>query len=65
MVKKSGKLKIINELDPSKNLINHDDITKFLSDFDHTYMDKTRPKGPDYFIIDDFSSYFAEGMDLL
>ena len=40
-------------------------ITKFLSDFDHTYMDRTRPKGPDYLIIDDFKEYFEEGMDVL
>ena len=35
-----------------------DDLTKFLGDFDHTYMDRTRPKGPDYLIIDNFAEVF-------
>ena len=29
-----------------------------LSDFDHTYMDRKRPKGPDYLIIDNFADLF-------
>ena len=35
----SGKLKIIDELDPSQNILEHEDLIKFLSEFDHTYMD--------------------------
>ena len=57
----SGKLQTIDELDPSQNLIDEDKLAKFLSDFDHTYMDRARPIGPDYFIIDDFASY--SGLD--
>ena len=50
----SGKLKTIDELDPVENRIDEDNLTKFLSEFDHTYMDRARPKGPDYLIIDNF-----------
>ena len=51
----SGKLQTIDELDPSRNRIDKDELAKFLSDVDHTYMDRARPNGPDYFIIDDFA----------
>ena len=62
----SGKLQTIDELDPSHNLINDKGLAKFLSDFDHTYMDRARPIGPDYFIIDDFASLAGlDNSDLL
>ena len=54
----SGKLKTIDELDPAKNSFDQDDLTKFLSEFDHTYMDRSRPKGPDYLVIDNFVDMF-------
>ena len=52
----SGKLKIVDELDPSQNYLEAEDLTKFLSEFDHTYMNRKIPNRPDYFIIDDFAS---------
>ena len=55
----SGKLKTIDELDPVENRIDEDNLTKFLSEFDHTYMDRARPKGPDYLIIDNFVEIFG------
>ena len=62
----SGKLKIIDELDPSQNILEHEDLIKFLSEFDHTYMDRKIPNRPDYFIIDDFASHFGlDNNDLL
>ena len=54
----SGKLKTIDELDPVENRIDEDNLTKFLNEFDHTYMDRSRPKGPDYLIIDNFVDIF-------
>ena len=50
--------KTVNELDPFQNQLTIEDLTKFLSDFDHTYMDRTRPKGPDFLIIDNFAEIF-------
>ena len=38
--------------------MNPNNIAKFLSEFDHTYMDRLRPKGPDYLIIDTFVDNF-------
>ena len=56
----------IDNLDPSNNRIDKDNIAKFMSDFDHTYMDKTRPKGPDYLIIDNLAQFLKiENLDLL
>ena len=55
----------INELDPAQNRIGKDNLTKFLSDFDNTYMDRTKPKGPDYLIIDNILETFLERADLL
>ena len=51
-------LKTIEELDPVNNRIDNDNLSKFLGDFDHTYMDRSRPKGPDYLIIDNFQEAF-------
>ena len=48
----------MNELDPKKNLIDKESIRKFLGDFDPTYMDRSRPKGPDHLIIDNFLETF-------
>ena len=57
---------IVNELDPIKNNFDIKEVKRFLSDFDHTYMDRTRPKGPDYLIIDNFAEAFGlENADLL
>ena len=62
----SGLLRTVNALDPSKNRIDKVNVKKFLSDFDHTFMDRSKPKGPSYFIIDNFSHYFKlERADLL
>ena len=55
----------IDELDPAQNRIGKDNLTKFLSDFDNTYMDRTKPKGPDYLIIDNILETFLERADLL
>ena len=60
-----GKLKIIDELNPSQNILDNINLEKFVSDFDHTYMDRSRPKGPDYIIIDDFTDYFGDFKDTL
>ena len=54
----SGKLKIVDELDPSQNYLEAEDLTKFLSEFDHTYMNTKSPNRPDYIIMDDFASAF-------
>ena len=52
-------MKVINEINPSKWYTNKNDFTKFLSEFDYTYMDRSKPKGPDYIIMDDFINLFA------
>ena len=54
----SGKLKFVNALDPARNKIGKENLKKFLSKFDYTYMDRSRPKGPDYLIIDNLADYF-------
>ena len=37
-----------------------------MSDFDHTFMDRTRPKGPNFLIIDNFAEAFGlEKEDLI
>ena len=53
------KTTTINELDPQNNNLDLEEVTKFLGDFDHTYMDRTKPKGPDFLIIDDFAETFG------
>ena len=43
-----------------------EEVSKFLSDYDRTYMDRTKPKGPDFLIIDNFAETFGiEKADLL
>ena len=60
-VERTGKVKTVNELDLLNNHINRDNITEFLSDFDHTFMDRKRSKkGPDYLIMDNFVQSFVE-----
>ena len=57
----AGKLTTIDELDPENNYIDTDNFAKFLSDdFDHTFMDRSRSKGPDYFVIDNFAQTFND-----
>ena len=53
----TGKLMKIDEIDKERRL-DESNLTKFLNYFDFTYMDKSRPKGPDYLIIDNFLDYF-------
>ena len=62
----SGKILTIDKLNPINNRIEKDNLVKFLSDFDHTFMDRTRPKGPDYLVIDNFVQFFKmDKADLL
>ena len=35
----------------------------FMKYFDHTYMDKSKPKGLDYLVMDDFYEIFALNED--
>ena len=51
--------KTFDELDPIQNQINSENIIKFLSDFDETFMDRKRPKGLDYLVIDNFAENFG------
>ena len=63
LIEKLGNLKTIDKLDPSENLIDDTNLAKFLSEFDYTLMDrmdKSRPKGPDYLIIDNFEDFFGD-----
>ena len=39
----TGEIITINELDPSQNTIDDTNIVEFMSEFDHTYMDRSRP----------------------
>ena len=59
-VDNAGKLTTIDELDPENNYIDTDNFAKFFSEFDHTYMDRSRSKGPDYFVIDNFAGTFND-----
>ena len=56
----SGILHTIDQLDPMKNMLNQDNLPQFLSEFDHTYMDRTKPKGPDYIVIDNLFEIFED-----
>ena len=51
-------LKTVNELDAENNYIDSNNLAQFLSDFDGTFMDRSRPKGPDYLIVDNFFDTF-------
>ena len=60
------KTTTINELDLIGNQFDKEEVKKFLSDFDYTYMNRTRPKGPDFLIIDNFAEAFGlEKEDLI
>ena len=60
------KTTTVNELDPIENHFDKEEVKKFLSDIDHTYMDRTRPKGPNFLIIDNFAEAFGlEKEDLI
>ena len=54
----SDKLKFVNALDPARNKIGKENLKKFLSKFDYTFMDRSKPKGPDYLIIDNVAKFF-------
>ena len=58
-------METVNELDPVKNYVDWENITKFLGDFDPTYMDRLRPKGPDYLIMDNLFENLLEKTDLI
>ena len=62
-VEYADEQEIIDKLDPIKNGIYKEDITKFLGDFDDTFMDRTRPKGPDYLVIDNLEEIFGLNKD--
>ena len=51
-------MKTFDELDPGLNSIDKDSLTKFLGEYDHTFMDRSKPKGPDYLIIDNLVEIF-------
>ena len=59
-MKETGNIEIINELDPVANSLDLEQVGKLLRDFDPTYMDRSRPKGLDYLIIDNFLEYFED-----
>ena len=59
-VKETGNLKTVNELDPVENSLDFEKVGKLLRDFDPTYMDRSRPKGLDYLIIDNFLESFQD-----
>ena len=54
----AGKLEVIDELDPVKRWVGDKELTKFLNKFDHTYMDRNKPKGLDYLIVDNLYENF-------
>ena len=58
-VEHDGLRKIINALYPAVNRLDKVKMQQFLNDFDHTFMDRSKPKeGPNYFVIDNFARYF-------
>ena len=58
-------MKIVDELDPQKNKVTDTELMNFLKYFDHTYMDRSKPKGLDYLIMDDFFEIFNLNEDNL
>ena len=57
---------LIDELIPSENYLDKVNLKKFLSEYDYTFTDRSKPKGPNYFIIDNFARYFKlDNADLL
>ena len=59
-IAEGGQLFNINEFDPNTWFVNDEKITSFLNYFDHTYMDRSKPKGPDFLVMDNF----LENLDL-
>ena len=57
-VANAGKLQVIDEIDSKLRAVSDIQLNKFLSKFDHTYMDRNKPKGPDYLIMDNFFENF-------
>ena len=55
----SGKLRIIDKFGPYNNKVSDIELIKFLSEFDHTYMDRSKSKGPDYLVMDNFYENFS------
>ena len=54
----AGELEVIDEIDPEKRWVGDKELTKFFNKFDHTYMDRSKPKGPDYLIVDNLYENF-------
>ena len=57
-VESSGMLKTVDALKPAKNKFTKEKLKKFLSEFDHTHMDRSKPRGLAYLIIDDVAKFF-------
>ena len=55
----SGKLRIIDKFGPYNNKVSDIELIKFLSEFDHTYMDRSKPKGPAFLVMDNFYENFS------
>ena len=53
-------LQTIDKLDPKQNQLDVDNLTQFLSKYDRTYMDRTKPKGLDFLVIDNLSEIFID-----
>ena len=51
-------MKVIDELDPQQNKVTDIELIHFMKYFDHTYMNKNWPKGPDYLVMDNFLENF-------
>ena len=66
MVEESGILKTIDEFDPDLNKIGINELDKFFSEYDPTYRNRSRPKGLDYLVMDNFKENLAlEMSDLM
>ena len=66
MVEESGMLKTIDEIDPDLNKIGINELNKFFSEYDPTYRNRSRPKGLDYLVMDNFKENLAlEMSDLM
>ena len=66
LIESIGTVKTIDELDPTQNNLGLEQLTKFLAEFDPTYMKRTDVKGPDFLISDDFAYNFElEKADLV
>ena len=59
-------LKTIDEFDPDLNKIGINELDKFFSEYDPTYRNRSRPKGLDYLVMDNFKENLAlEMSDLM